>query len=78
MTATNTAFGAARTIYGPQFNPQITLKALSFFGGGDLGKLPQDMKERLASAARAVDLDNLPEITALKEPDAARGGGRGR
>jgi hypothetical protein len=26
-----TAFAAGRAIYGPQFNPEITLKALSFF-----------------------------------------------
>ncbi len=39
-----------------------TLKALSFFDDGDLRLLPEDMKLRLATAAREVDLDHLPGI----------------
>jgi len=53
---------SARIIYGPKFNPQITLKALSFFGAGDLSRLPSDVRDRLARAAREVDLDRLPDI----------------
>ena len=34
------ALSAAQRIYGPTFNPQITLKALSFFDDGDLRLLP--------------------------------------
>ena len=45
------ALAAACAIYGAQFNPQITLKALSFFGDGNLGRLP-----------RVVDLDCLPAL----------------
>jgi len=56
------ALSAAQQLYGAAFNPQITLKALSFFGDGDLPLLPEDMKLRLATAAREVDLDNLPGI----------------
>jgi nucleotidyltransferase AbiEii toxin of type IV toxin-antitoxin system len=51
------ALAAGRAIYGRQFNPQITLKALSFFDDGDLRQLPAALKERLATAAREVDLD---------------------
>ena len=58
-----TALASARAIYGPKFNPQITLKALSFFGDGNLSRIPPDTQERLARAAREVDLDRLPEIT---------------
>lgn len=54
------ALTAARAIYGPAFNPQITLKALSFFGDGNLPRLPQAVQDRLARAAREVDLDRLP------------------
>jgi hypothetical protein len=54
------ALAAARAIYGPRFNPQITLKALSFFGDGNLRRLPRDVQDRLARAARTVDLDRLP------------------
>ena len=57
-----TALAAARAIYGTQFNPQSTLKALSYFEDGNLRRLPLPMKNRLARAARAVDLDRLPAI----------------
>ena len=60
------AMASARAIYGPKFNPQITLKALSFFGDGNLSRLPQTVQDRLARAAREVDLDRLPVIT--REP----------
>jgi hypothetical protein len=52
-------------LYGPTFNPQITLKALSFFDDGDLRQLPKDMKLRLVTAARNVDLDHLPSLDNL-------------
>jgi hypothetical protein len=57
-----TALAAAEKIYGRSFNPEITLKALSYFDDGDLRKLPEEMKLRLAVAARDVDLEHLPEI----------------
>jgi hypothetical protein len=56
------ALSAAQGIYGTSFNPQITLKALSFFDDGDLRQLPDDMKLRLVNAARNVDLDRLPRL----------------
>jgi hypothetical protein len=56
------ALASARAIYGPTFNPQITLKALSFFGDGDLSRLSRAVQDRLAKAAREVDLDRLPKI----------------
>ena len=61
------ALASASTIYGKSFNPQITLKALSYFEDGTVRELPQDMKDRLARAARAVDLDKLPVISVLPE-----------
>src|SRR5262249_32106131 len=66
-----TSLAAAQTIFGPDFNPQITLKALSFFDEGDLRRLPQDMKSRLAAAARDVDLDKLPSFVG-ERPDLSR------
>jgi hypothetical protein len=59
-----TALAAARAIYGEQFNPQSTLKALSYFEDGNLRRLPRPVRNRLAKAARAVDLDRLPRIAA--------------
>ncbi|MDQ3774046.1 MAG: hypothetical protein M3461_06605 [Pseudomonadota bacterium] len=38
---------------------EITLKALSFFEDGDLGTVPNAVRDRLAAAVRAVDLDRL-------------------
>jgi hypothetical protein len=62
------ALAAARAIYGMSFNPQNTLKALSYFEDGNLPRLPRPVRDRLAYAARAVDLDRLPVIAV-----AARG-----
>jgi hypothetical protein len=56
------ALAAAQAIYGAQFNPQITLKALSYFADGNLQRLPQPLKNRLVAAVRAVDLERLPSI----------------
>ena len=63
-----TALAAARTMYGPRFNPQTTLKALSYFSDGALRRLPRSVKDRLVTAAREVDLDRLPAIEPLKHP----------
>lgn len=57
-----TALASARALYSQQYNPQITLKALSYFDDGNLGTLPEATKQRLARAASAVDLDKLPVI----------------
>jgi hypothetical protein len=55
-----TALSAAKLIYGQGFNPQITLKALSYFGDGDLANIPDQTKQRLVSAVAATDLSALP------------------
>ena len=57
-----TALSAACALYGAAFNPEITLKALSYFDDGNLRDLPDAMKLRLVTAAREVDLDHLPTI----------------
>ena len=53
---------AAKLIYGAAFNPLNTLKALSFYGDGNLQTLKQSVRDRLAAAVRQVDLDTLPEL----------------
>jgi Nucleotidyl transferase AbiEii toxin, Type IV TA system len=70
------ALTAAQALYGASFNPQITLKALSYFGDGDLQRLPEDAKTRLATAAREVDLDRLPGLDHLIR-DRTEGGDLG-
>ncbi|MEO5362620.1 MAG: nucleotidyl transferase AbiEii/AbiGii toxin family protein [Magnetococcus sp. DMHC-8] len=67
------ALAAAQAIYGTQFNPQSTLKALSYFEDGNLRRLPQSVKDRLVKTACAVDLDRLPVIVApdrVTNPDS--------
>jgi len=56
------ALAAAQKLYGTAFNPEVTLKALSYFDDGNLRDLPEATKDRLATAAREVDLERLPEI----------------
>lgn len=61
---------AGRALYGAAFNPQSTLKALSYFEDGNLHRLPDETKQRLVSAASSVDLDHLPVIEASpSKPD---------
>jgi hypothetical protein len=59
------ALAAAQALYGVSFNPQITLKALSFFDDGNLRDLSDEFKARLVSAACNVDLDKLPALNLL-------------
>lgn len=57
------ALAAARIIYGERLNLQLTLKALSFFGDGDLPSLPVGVQERIIAAVKSTDLDRLPKLT---------------
>lgn len=59
-----TALAAGQALYGTAFNPQNALKALSYFDDGNVRRLPKSFKDRLAKAAREVDLDRLPVIAA--------------
>ena len=65
------ALSAAGKLYGSSFNPEITLKALSYFEDGNLRELPTDMKFRLANAVKEVDLDHLPSLAEF-ESSASR------
>jgi Nucleotidyl transferase AbiEii toxin, Type IV TA system len=56
------ALASAGMIYGASFNPEITLKALSYFEDEGVKELAEDLKVRLSSAAREVDLERLPSL----------------
>ncbi len=56
------ALSAAKAIYGNQFNPEISLKALSYFSDGDLHKLSPEVKKRLVDASIAVNMANISEV----------------
>jgi hypothetical protein len=53
---------AARAIFGARFDPQSTLKALSYFGDGDLDTLEPAVRDNLRRAVREVDLESLPDL----------------
>jgi len=57
---------AAKFVYGSSYEPLNTLKALSYFGDGNLAKLPQEVKTRLLAAAADTNLRNLPDASELK------------
>jgi hypothetical protein len=58
-----TALAAARLLYGTVFNPELTLRSLTFFGDGTLPSVPPAAQLRLVEAVDRVDLNSLPEIT---------------
>lgn len=72
------ALGAATAVFGDRFNPILTLKALTFFGDGDLHTVPDSVRERLVRAVQEVDPDRIPQLIARpgllpgEEPDAPR------
>ena len=68
------ALAAAKAIYGQSFNPQATLKALTYFEDGTVKKIPQAMRDRLVRAVRAVDLDQLPVIVSREPPAGTTNG----
>lgn len=57
-----TALGAALTLY-PDFAPMVTLKALAYFGDGDLDQLPESIRMQLVTAAVTV---TNPAVVPLK------------
>jgi hypothetical protein len=69
------ALAAAKAIYGDQFEPRTTLRALSYFADGDLPTLPASMQNALRTAATGVKLDGLPVLVG-KHDLASQGKGR--
>jgi Nucleotidyl transferase AbiEii toxin, Type IV TA system len=59
------ALAAARAVFGPAFNPLLSLKALSYFGDGDLATLEETLRARLLAAVAEVDLGRLPDLQPL-------------
>ncbi len=60
------ALAAAVGVYGDRFNPLLSLKALCFFGDGDLPMLPESVRTRLRSAASEVRVNQLPLMSPLR------------
>ena len=57
------ALSAARAVHGSKFNPFLSLKALSYFGDGDLNRLSDEVRQSLGAAVREVDPHELPTLS---------------
>jgi Nucleotidyl transferase AbiEii toxin, Type IV TA system len=60
---------AAQLVYGSAFSAMPTLKALCYYGDGDLTTLPIDVQLRLTQAAARVDPLNLPTLSSLSNTE---------
>lgn len=58
------ALAAASTVYGKQFNGALSLKALTYFGDGDLPHLSPRAQDQLRSSAAQVSLTQMPVLKA--------------
>lgn len=56
---------AAKAIYGKQYHPLTTMKALSYFKGGDLAKLDSQTKNNLLKSVRTTDLKQIKKLQTL-------------
>ena len=63
----DSVLGAARAVFGPSFSPLATLKALAFYGDGNLGTLPASVRSRLTRAVGTVDVERLPVFRPRKD-----------
>jgi hypothetical protein len=57
---------AAAIIYGEEFNPIISLKALAYHEDQSLTELSFDMRRTLTSAVQNTDPAKLPALSAIK------------
>jgi hypothetical protein len=58
---------AAGIIYGDQFNPLLSLKALAYHEDASLAGLSADLRRDLITAVRAVDPQNFPALTPVRK-----------
>ena len=56
----------AAVIYGAEFSPLLSLKALAYHDDPALAELSANIRRDLISAVRAVDLQRLPKLTAVR------------
>ena len=55
---------AAASVYGPEFNGALSLKALTYFADGDLPQLDPTTQKKLRALAGQVDLRQIPSMQA--------------
>lgn len=56
------AISAATAVYGPTFNGALSLKALTYFGDGDLPSLSSTIQAKLRQLAGEVNLKAIPRM----------------
>jgi hypothetical protein len=61
-----TMLAAGATIYGDQFVPLLSLKAIAYHDDPSLGRLPVDARHRLSAAVQKTDPARLPALNAVK------------
>jgi Nucleotidyl transferase AbiEii toxin, Type IV TA system len=57
---------AGATIYGDQFSPLLSLKAIAYHDDPSLARLPMDTRNRLSAAVQKTDPARLPTLKAIK------------
>jgi hypothetical protein len=57
---------AGATIYGNQFSPLLSLKAIAYHDDPSLARLPMDTRNRLSAAVQKTDPARLPTLNAIK------------
>jgi hypothetical protein len=57
---------AGATIYGGQFSPLLSLKAIAYHADPGLVRLPMDVRNRLSAAVQKTDPARLPTSNAIK------------
>ncbi len=62
---------AAAAIYGGQFSPLISLKAISYHDDPALAELPQDVRRDLVKAVKETSPQELPALKAIRARDPA-------
>jgi Nucleotidyl transferase AbiEii toxin, Type IV TA system len=67
-----TMLAAAIVIYGTEFIPLLSLKAISYYGDRSLAGLPADLRRDLIEAVRTTDPHNLPVLDAIRRRDSGR------
>jgi hypothetical protein len=58
---------AATIIYGTEFSPLLSLKALAYHDDRALAELSTDVRRELITAVRTVDPQHLPVLTAVRK-----------
>jgi hypothetical protein len=61
-----TMLAAAAAIYGDQFSPLLSLKAIAYHDDPNLVRLPPDARHRLSAAVQKTDPAKLPALNAVK------------